>query len=336
MVGGGIGGLAAAIGLRAKGWEVAVFERAGAHPTTGTGLGIWPSALRALDRLGLGERARQVGRPQASGAIRRPDGSRIAVLDMDRVERKHGEPVYLLSRPALLGLLSDALPTEVVRFGAHVTADLRDQYDVVIGADGINSGVRKSIFGDTYGLRYAGMTAWRGVVDLDTEVGGETWGRGAKFGLTPQDDGRTNWYAVLAVEEGYKAAPDELEKRFGDWHDPIPKILADQEDAIRHDLHYLDPPLPSFVDDNVALLGDAAHAMTPDLGQGACQALIDGVKLAECLGGEGGLRAYDQIRRKPTQRIAKMALRASKLSQMRFTPARDAAVKLALFFGPPA
>lgn len=346
VVGGGIGGLAAAIGLRAAGWKVTVFERGTHLPETGTGLGMWSSALRALDRLGLGEQARKVGRPQASGAIRRPDGSRIATLDMERLRRRHGEPVYLLSRPALLGLLHDALPPDVVHFG-HTVDDpgpLREGYDVVIGADGINSGVRRALFGDRHRLRYTGMTVWRGVADLDTETGGETWGVGRKFGITPEEPGRTNWYAVLAAPEGYTPTdPDvvELRRHFGSWHDPIPAILDRYATSrvIRHDIYYLDPPLPSYVDGTVALLGDAAHAMTPDLGQGACQALIDGVTLADCLAtGDvpAGLREYDRLRRRPTQRLAAMSTRASRLSQVRrFTAVRDVAVRLALAFGPP-
>lgn len=347
VAGGGIGGLAVAIGLRASGWEVEVFERALAQPTTGTGLGIWPSALRALDQLGLGLLARQIGRPQANGSIRRPDGSVIAPLDMGKVRRKHGEGVYLLSRPALLGLLSDALPDGVVRYGSTVDdlAPLRSSYDLVVGADGINSQVRRSVFGTQHDLRYAGMTTWRGVADLDTSAGSETWGVGMKFGITPEEAGRTNWYAALSAPEGYQPALDdvaELRRLFGTWHDPIPAILDRYADShpIRHDLYYLGPPLPSYVDGNVALLGDAAHAMTPDLGQGACQALIDGVTLADCLSGTdvaAGLRSYDNLRRPPSQRIAAMALRASRLSQLRrFTGLRNAAVRLALAIGTPA
>ncbi|MBO4204937.1 FAD-dependent monooxygenase [Micromonospora echinofusca] len=347
VVGGGIGGLAVAIGLRRAGWAVTVFERAPGLPDTGTGLGIWPSALAALDALGVGEEARRRGRPQGGGLIRRPDGSRIAAIDVDRVVRRAGEPVRLLARPDLLDLLAGALPPGLVRFGVRVAdpGPLTREFDLVVGADGIHSDMRRALHGDRFPVRYTGVVAWRGTAELDLAAGGETWGRGARFGLTPQGPGVTNWYATLAVAEGYRPPDGDravLLRHFGDWHDPIPRLLSGLRDAeiLRHDVCDL-TPLPGYVTDRVALLGDAAHAMTPDLGQGACQALIDAVTLADCLGAGApvpvALRTYDRRRRRRTQRLAAMARRVGRLAQAhRYAPARDVLVRLALVVGPPA
>ncbi|MGC5022316.1 FAD-dependent monooxygenase [Micromonospora sp. DT47] len=346
VIGGGVGGLAVAGGLHRAGWTVTVYEGAAGPPAVGTGLGIWPSAMRALDRLGLGAAARSRSRLQPDGAMRRPDGSLIARLDVARIRRRHGEGVHLLSRPALLGLLAEALPAGTVRFGSPVTdpLPLTDDHDVVVGADGIRSVVRTAMFGDRYPLRYAGVTAWRGTVALDVPAGGETWGRGRKFGLTPQALGVTNWYAALAAPEGYRPPEGDLavlRRLFGDWHDPVPAVLdrVDPGGVLHHDVHFL-TALPSYVGGRVVLLGDAAHAMTPDLGQGACQALVDAVALVDALAGEPDVRAalarYDRERRRPTQRMAAMAARASRLSRVRrFTGVRDLAVRAALSFGPP-
>jgi 2-polyprenyl-6-methoxyphenol hydroxylase-like FAD-dependent oxidoreductase len=311
VIGGGVGGLAAAVGLRRHGWEVTVFERSAALPEVGTGLGIWPDAMEALDRLGVGGAARRVGRRQPDGALRKPDGTLIAALGANSV--------HLLTRPALLGVLADALPAGVVRFGASAGLAECDEYDLVVGADGIHSAVRGELFDAE--IRTSGATGWRGTVDFPVATGGETWGKGVKFGLTPQADGRTNWYAM----------GDDL-SHFADWHDPIPRILASASDVLRHELLHL-APLHRYVSGKVALIGDAAHAMTPDLGQGACQAIIDGTVLAECLTGdvEAGLREYDRVRRPVTQRLAARSLQLNRLARVRrLTRVRDAGLRLAL------
>ncbi|GIJ76440.1 FAD-dependent oxidoreductase [Micromonospora phaseoli] len=338
--------MAVAGGLLRAGWTVTVFERADGLPDVGTGLGIWPSALRALDDLGVGPVARERGRAQPDGAMLRPDGSLIAALDVGRIRRRHGEGVLLLSRPALLGLLAEALPAGTVRFGSPVEdpAVLADGYDVVVGADGIRSATRAAMFGDRYPLRYSGMTAWRGTVSLEVPAGGETWGRGRKFGMTPQAPGVTNWYAAVAAPQGYRPSEGDLaalRRWFGDWHDPVPAVLGriDPAGLLHHDVHFL-PALPSYVRGRWVLVGDAAHAMTPDLGQGACQALIDAVALSQALAAApdvpSALARYDGLRRGPTQRMAAMATRAGRLAQVRrFVGVRDTALRLALAFGPP-
>lgn len=358
VVGGGIGGLSAAIGLRRIGWEVTVLERAATPADAGAGISLHANGLRALDVLGVGAAVRAAGRPQYSGGTRTPSGGLLARMDGAALARELGTPIVGIPRAALHRLLRAALPPECLRTGVTVPSLDRSapdrigvpagvgvlEADLVVAADGVGSRLRGQVFPDHPGPAYSGSTVLRAVTALPVELSSDfelTWGQGAEFGHIAFADGRAEWHAVLNSPPGVRHTDPlgMLRDRFRGWHEPVPALLeaTRPEAVLHHDIHELVTPLPAFVADRIAFLGDAAHAMTPHLGQGACQALEDAATLAAALADAptvaAALTRYDAERRPRTQSVARAARRAGRMGQQLSRPVavalRNTALRLA-------
>ena len=324
VVGGGIGGLAAACGLVSAGWDVEVHERAPGREERG-GISIWPNALRALDALGVGDEVRDVGLVQAAGGIRDRRGRWIVRTDQDRMISRHGDGVTVLPRARLLDVLAGTLPPGTVRHGSPVADPGALDADLVVGADGIGSAVRRFV-APRARLRSTGTLAWRlaATVPDPPDEGGETWGDGCYAGVAPLADGRVNLWAVVRDDDPAAHDLDALRRRFAGFHAPIPELLAlaDPASAYVTGLSWL-PPLRSLVAGRFVLVGDAAHAMTPNLGQGGCLALEDAAVLARC---STDLPRYDALRRPRAARLTRRSRLAGLVAGLsgRFpTTARD-------------
>jgi 2-polyprenyl-6-methoxyphenol hydroxylase-like FAD-dependent oxidoreductase len=203
--------------------------------------------------------------------------------------------------------------------------------DLLIAADGVHSRLRAALFPEYPGPTYAGYSVWRGIVPARQarrlgfpHVLSETWGRGARFGSAAINDGQIYWFACESVPEHADLSHDLglVAARFRERHDPIPALLtATPEDTLlRHDVYYLRDRLRGFVRGRVALLCDAAHAVTPDIGQGACLAIEDAVTLAAAIdtsGTEAGLHRYDALRRPRTERMARASGKLGLIMQTR-------------------
>ncbi|MEU7983320.1 FAD-dependent oxidoreductase [Streptosporangium canum] len=195
--------------------------------------------------------------------------------------------------------------------------------DLVVAADGIHSPIRAALFPGHPGPRYSGVTSWR-VLIPGRGVPGQTfesWGDGKVFGVMPLAGGLAYCYATDTVPAGGGGGDQraELLRLFGKWHAPIPALLAaaSSENVLRNDVHYLATPLPAMHRGKVALLGDAAHAMTPNMGQGACQAIEDAVVLAHLAGGGAGLAGYTAARLERTAKIVARSASICRTSQFR-------------------
>lgn len=312
VAGGGIGGLAAAAGMAARGLDVTVVERAERIGAKGSGLVLYPNGVRAIDALSerLGARVRDVGHVTRRDEVRivmEADGTVLAEEQVGTSTAVSGAPQIPVLRTALhRALLDEALSagaavrlatavTGYVTGPAQVTAALSDgrtiDCDALIGADGIHSAVRAQMLGDEP-PHYRGYTSVRGRTSGSAlgARGHVVNGRGIQLFVAPVGGDTLYWTAKITASPGVWPAlgPDGARAALLDamdgWHPPVVDLVREAvpEDIVVTDIHDRDP-VDGWVDGRVALLGDAAHPMVPALGQGANMALEDALVLAEAL-----------------------------------------------------
>ena len=342
IVGGGIAGLALAAALDPNRFRVTVHEKRPELPTVGNALGMWPNAQRALARLGILDQARAVSPVLGSGSVRNARGEPWVAVDA-------GE-MFGISRIDLVRLLDGAVPAAVRRITDTVQSVPADG-SLVVGADGVHSMVRRAGWGPGADARLTPYLALRGT--LPTPVApdevGEYWGRGDLFGMAAARGG-SFWYASFRSGLGpygidVPSALEQARERFAGHAPAIRRTLAaaTPEECLVQRLWTV-PHLRSYVRGRTVLIGDAAHAMMPTLGRGACESLVDAVTLADLLnntpegrGQDQALRAYDRQRRLRTQAVslASSALGRAALAD-RAQPLRDRMLNLARRRNPPA
>lgn len=315
IVGGGIGGLAAAIGLRSAGWIVTVYERAPRFTEVGAGLALGPSALAALDALGVSDEIRATAIADRPAEVRNQHGRTLISGKLSDITG--GEDFVLIHRADLIATLVSALPSDCLRAGTPVlgatprgtvrTYSGTTGYDLVVAADGINSTTRQQIWPHALPARRTGITAWRWIIDAPPpEFIGLVWGVRAEFGVLPLAGDRT--YAYAGTRTGTAGLSE-----FDDWPHPIPQLVSavSPQCIIRNDL--LELPIPkSWFRERIALLGDAAHGMRPTLGQGVGMALEDAVTLAAMA---PDLASYARARATRVRRIAAISRHGSWLAE---------------------
>jgi 2-polyprenyl-6-methoxyphenol hydroxylase-like FAD-dependent oxidoreductase len=341
VVGAGIGGLSAALALRRRGIDVDVYERSAELTDVGAGISLWANALKALHQLGLKDRLDAMSFSSPEGVLRNARGSILSRTSAREFTARFGMPVTVFHRAELLEALRDAARDVAVHLD-HECLDVsqdnggvtvafadggRARAEVLVGADGVRSMVRERL-GIPGEIRYAGYTAWRGIAPFETAglLAGETLGCGRRFGLVPIAGNRVYWYAADNVPEGQRETPDpakaRLARMFADWHTPIPALInaTDPSAILRNDIHDRDP-VDRWGVGRVTLLGDAAHPMTPNLGQGGCQAIEDALVLARCLAEnrvavEASLRRYESLRIPRTRLVVKASRRLGRALQI--------------------
>lgn len=357
IVGGGIGGLTAAIALsRLRRFDVVVFERTNRPTSRGAALLVWSNAIAALSSIELAEDVKRASAALELTEVRSSTGQLLSSLPVGRWSRRFGGPTVVVRRPVLLDILASALPPGMVKMGASLVSfatnargvELRfedgttERVDALIGADGLHSVVRRQLFEDEP-LRAGCYDAWVGITDVRPDgmregIATATIGRGPRFWTAVLEDGAVFWYATLSRRGGTGLGRAGLREVFRDWHEPIDELIATTKDAdllrtqIRDRL-----PVSHWGKGPVTLLGDSAHPSTPDLGQGACQAIESAISLAECLKDADDValafREYERRRMPRTAAISRlcwMTSQSSTLESPLMCSLRDAAIRKGL------
>jgi 2-polyprenyl-6-methoxyphenol hydroxylase-like FAD-dependent oxidoreductase len=333
VVGGGIGGLTAALELKRVGFRVVVHERRPELAEVNTGFLLWAFAVRRLRSLGLGEGLAQIGEPLRRLVTKTWGGRVMTDLGLDRLNRAVGVPSYDVHRASLQALLAEAVGAESLRLDHRCvgvvsdddrpTAKFEDgqaeEADLVLGADGVHSIVREHVAGPDF-VKHDRVAIWRGVAEVGIDVvptGDHVrlMGPAGLFGFGRLDEHTVRWYGggLEGASETPASRKEALARRFAGWVEPLPTIIAAtrEEDVLYNEVQRV-ASLPRWTRGQVALLGDSAHATMPTLAVGGGLAIEDAAVLRECLTDSGdlvsALRAYETRRRALTTRLQRASM----------------------------
>lgn len=340
IIGGGPCGLAAAIALQEKNINVAVYEAAETFKPLGAGLVLAPNAIKALDAIGVADEVTRNSKLPSRSYLKTHKGKIIVATDNHEVLAKYGVQGVTLHRAELHRILYSHLKHGSVHTNKRLRSFIQtrssvsvtfedgttDAADMLIAADGIHSVVRRSLLPQSK-VRYSGQTCWRGITKTELEIDefSESWGPGARFGIVPLKDGTIYWFGVVTAKQNdasLKAiTKQQLVKMFEGFHEPVQKIIegTEEKSIIHNDLIDLEP-IKQFAFGRVMLTGDAAHATTPNLGQGACMALEDAATLGKCFEISSdpveAFKTFEAKRIARTTRIVNTSWKLGKASQI--------------------
>ncbi|AKU98956.1 Salicylate hydroxylase [Labilithrix luteola] len=339
--GAGIGGLTLAVAAVKKGLSVKVVERSPGLSEIGAGIWMAPNPMQVFRHLGLDEKIRAVSWPIRRLSLRDHTGSALQDVALDEVARDFGFELQATHRARLQRVLFDALPAGTVEFGSEIVECRQDAHSVVstssggasvrsrllVGADGLNSRVREWVFRSAE-KRYSGTSSYRAITVLEEDLLGddhasiEVWAPGCRLGCSRISAREYYWYLTFDAPQAERTSPEqnwahakELCERF------FPRLVmlvdrCEPADVIRTDISDL-RTIPVWHEARIGLLGDAAHATTPNLGQGGAQAVEDAWVLAEELSTHGlfpeALDAYQRRRAAKTQWVASTSWQIGKL-----------------------
>jgi 2-polyprenyl-6-methoxyphenol hydroxylase-like FAD-dependent oxidoreductase len=343
ILGGGIGGLTLAIALQRKGIDVTVYESAPQWKPLGAGIGLAGNAVKAFREIGIENDVLSEGKVIKKVVIRNRAGKPLLQTDSEEVSKRFGVVNnFAIHRADLHRVLISQLEPNTVELNKAcvdfiqddngVTISFKDgsaaTCDYLIAADGVHSVARKKLLSNVT-PRYAGYTCWRGIAEdlppgFDQDEASETWGPGGRVGIVPLVRDRVYWFACVNSSANnvmmQTLTPTDLLTFFGKYHQPIPELLrrTPREKIIWNDIIDIEP-ITQFAFGRVVLMGDAAHATTPNMGQGACMAIEDAAILSNLLGTTadvvGAFKTFEQKRIRRTTKIVNDSWQLGKMAQ---------------------
>tara|TARA_R110001599_G_C12240052_1_gene658760 strand:- start:1086 stop:2225 length:1140 start_codon:yes stop_codon:yes gene_type:complete len=344
IIGAGIAGLSTALALNKLGFPCEVYERATALNEVGAGIWMQPNALKVLDWLGLGQSVRESGSLLDQVDITNAQLVPFKKTTKEVVQDEQGNKIVAIHRATLQKLLFEALPKDTVKLGydfasyEHSENQVKVNFgneeiltDLLIGADGINSKVRDKTFPNT-SKRFSGQTCWRGISDINfpkeyQNSGIESWGKKIRFGFSQISENQVYWFAVAnATQNGIDNSAtikSELGQRYNGFHPLVLEIINNTEadKIIRSDISDL-KRLDTWHKNKVILIGDAAHATTPNMGQGAGQGIEDAFYFANILAKnnqiEPSLVSFESSRREKVDYVVNNSWRFGQMAHSSF------------------
>ncbi len=344
IIGAGIGGLTTAIALKQKGFDVEIFEATSEFKKAGAGINLALNAMQVYKRLGVYEEIVEAGSYTSSMNITDEKLNPLSAIDLRPFEKKHNVKSVAIHRATLHQILLSKLSGVSIHLNKKVKTvtqskngieiEFEDgtnhQAEILIGADGIHSVVRKSIFNNTK-LRTAKQACWRGITKTHLskkyQTGlNELWGKGKRFGFVAIADDTYYWYALVTYKKDYKEEFKNinLSKLYLDFHPLVNQTITStpKENILANEMADL-KPIATWHNKNVCLLGDSAHATTPNLGQGACQAIEGALVLANCLAKhkvientENAFQEFQNIRIEKTTKVVNTSWRIGKMAHL--------------------
>jgi 2-polyprenyl-6-methoxyphenol hydroxylase-like FAD-dependent oxidoreductase len=339
IIGAGIGGLTTAIALEQKGIKTTIFEQAEQIKPVGAGIILANNAMQVYEKLGLRKVIEEHGMIVSSMNITKPNLKPLSTIELSYFEKKYNTKNIAIHRGVLQEILMNHLKSPELKLNHKLSSLLANnkgyelnfengkqfQTSMVVGADGLHSAVRTKVFPNNQ-LRNANQICWRGVTEYNLPIQfkhelNEAWGKSERFGFVQIAENKVYWYALKSFKsDKNEFSVNNIEHYFSDFHTVIKDLIQATPKEEIYTAEIIDlKPTHIWHNDYACLIGDAAHATTPNMGQGACQAIEDAYNLAACLHKHGNSKAfseYQKLRLPKAHQIVKASWQVGKIAHL--------------------